>query len=317
MRLRAFAKINLDLRILGVRPDGYHDISTVFQAVSVHDTLTVDSRAGPLTVTCDDDRVPVGEGNLAARAVRAMWRECDRPGGASGVRVHIEKRVPVAAGLGGGSADAAAVIMGLARLWDLPDSDPRLARAAASVGADVPFFLVGGTALGTGRGDVLVPLDDATPLDVVIVKPPFGVATVEAYRWFDELFGAVNRGPVAASIREGRVLSGCRNQLERAVAIRQPEISELCAALPRNGRPAGAHVGKRVGGVRPVRPCGRRLMRPGVRARAGPALTGHSGRRLSAGPFRGLPEGVPPRILREAVRRGRIQAPQESPRAWT
>jgi 4-diphosphocytidyl-2-C-methyl-D-erythritol kinase len=231
MRLRAYAKINLDLRILNLRPDGYHDISTVFQSISLHDTVTVEETAGGVSVTCDDERVPRGDANVCAWAVRALWATCGREGEPGGVRVHIAKQVPMAAGLGGGSADAAAVLEALARLWGVPETDPRIHQAAESVGADVPYFLVGGTALGTGKGDRLVPLRDVRPSELVIVQPPFGVVTAEAYRWYDELRGAESQGTLAASIRAGRVLSLCQNQLERPVAIRRPAIGDVCARL--------------------------------------------------------------------------------------
>jgi 4-diphosphocytidyl-2-C-methyl-D-erythritol kinase len=231
MRLRAYAKINLDLRILNLRPDGYHDISTVFQTIAMHDLVTVEPHDGPLSCTCDDPHVPGGEGNLALKAVRALWAACAREGEPRGIRVHIEKHVPMAAGLGGGSADAAAVLEAMARLWGMAAEDPRLRAAAVQVGADVPFFLLGGTALGTGRGDDLVALRDARPLEVVVVRPPSGIHTADAYRWYDDLLVARLPDTVVASIREGRVLSCCRNQLERPVTLRRPEIAGLCTRL--------------------------------------------------------------------------------------
>jgi len=231
MRLRAHAKINLDLRVLDTRPDGYHDISTVFQTLALHDVVTVEPCAGPIVVTADDPSVPGGEANLCARAVRALWTAYGRDGQASGVNVRIEKRIPMAAGLGGGSSDAAATLLGAARLWGLGEDDPRMRQAAAMVGADVAFFLVGGTALGTGKGDVLTPLPDAPPAEVVLVQPPFGVSTPEAYRWCDEL-RAAGSGP---SIAGGRGASGspgaCRNDLEPGVALRHPEVAEIARQL--------------------------------------------------------------------------------------
>ena len=243
MRLRAHAKINVDLRVQPARPDGYHDLSTVFQTVALHDEVSLEAWDGPLVLTSDDERVPTGDGNLCIKAVRALWEECGRPGTPSGFRLHLQKRVPMEAGLGGGSADAAAVLAGLARFWRLESGDPRLRRAALAVGSDVPFFLVGGTALGQGRGEVLTPLADLSPTEVVIVKPPFGVSTAAAYRWFDELLENVGAGQMAASILGGRVLSGCRNQLERPVVIRHPEIGQMTSQLRATGARLAAMSG--------------------------------------------------------------------------
>jgi 4-diphosphocytidyl-2-C-methyl-D-erythritol kinase len=231
MRLRAHAKINLDLRVLDTRPDGYHDISTVFQTLALHDVVTVEPRAGPIVVTADDPSVPAGEANLCARAVRALWTECGRHGQPSGVNVRIEKRIPMAAGLGGGSSDAAATLLGAARLWGLGDDDPRMRQAAAVVGADVAFFLVGGTALGTGKGDVLTPLPDAPEAEVVLVQPPFGVSTPEAYRWCDELRTA-GSGPSSEGERGGSGSPGAwRNDLEPGVALRHPDVAAIARQL--------------------------------------------------------------------------------------
>ena len=230
MRLRAHAKINLDLRVLGTRADGYHDISTVFQTIALHDVLTIEARPGPIEVTCDTVDVPVGEGNLCARAVRALWAACGKPGEPAGVRVHVEKRVPMAAGLGGGSSDAATTLSGVARLWGLPAEDARVHGAAKAVGADVAFFLLGGTALGVGRGDELIPLPDPTPAEVVLVQPHFGVSTPDAYRWCDEL-----RAPLPAVRGLPRepvgVPGACRNDLEPGVVVRHPEVAEIARRL--------------------------------------------------------------------------------------
>jgi 4-diphosphocytidyl-2-C-methyl-D-erythritol kinase len=243
MRVRAYAKINLDLRVLALRPDGYHDISTVFQTVAAHDIVALEVRPGPIEVTCDDPAVPGGDANLCARALRALWARCGRTGLPGGVSIRITKRVPMAAGLGGGSSDAAATLAGLARLWSLADDDPRVFDAAAEIGSDVPFLLVGGTALGQARGEVLTPLRDVPHAEVVLVRPPFGVFTPDAYRWFDELQSSASTGGVAASVSGGRVLSPCQNDLERPVAIRHPEIAELNARLRASGARLAAMTG--------------------------------------------------------------------------
>lgn len=240
MRLRAHAKINLDLRVGARHPDGYHDISTVFQALALHDVVQLDRRDGPLVVTSDDPKVPGGQANLCAKAVEALWRALDRPGVPGGYAIALEKRIPSAAGLGGGSSDAAAVIVALAGEWGVPVQDPRVRAAAARVGADVPYFLIGGTALGVGRGDVLTPLDDGPAAEVVLVQPAFGLSTAEVYGLHDAATGAAHaRG--AGGLAEP--VCGCRNDLERAVVARRPEIREIGARLRRLGARFAAMTG--------------------------------------------------------------------------
>jgi 4-diphosphocytidyl-2-C-methyl-D-erythritol kinase len=152
VRVRAFAKINLSLRVVGTRPDGFHELRTIFQSIALHDVLTIRRTRGPLRLTCDDDRVPVDQSNLIARAARAAWRAAGRRGDPRNVSVDLTKRIPIAGGLGGGSSDAAAALRACTRMWRI---DPGLQRAIAStVGADVPYFLEGGTVLGLDRGDL-------------------------------------------------------------------------------------------------------------------------------------------------------------------
>ena len=185
--LSAHAKINLDLRILGERGDGYHDLKTIFQALALHDELTFTRRKGPFVIECDDEKIPTDERNLVWKAASLLWRTVVERRGAAprDVAVRLRKRIPVSAGLGGGSANAAMALLGLPRVWGVDVDIPTLSRIAASVGSDVPFFLVGGTALGLGRGDDIYPLVDLPRTYVVIVRPHFGVSTVEAYGWYD------------------------------------------------------------------------------------------------------------------------------------
>lgn len=253
--VRAFAKINLDLRVLGVREDGYHDLVTVFQTIALADTVTVEPSGGPLAIRCDAPGVPLDRANLAWRAAERLWRLAGRAGAPHGCAITIEKRIPVAGGLGGGSADAAAALVALARHWGLACSASDLHREARALGADVPFFLVGGTALGRGVGDELEPLDDLPPHEVVLAVPTFGVSAADAYRWLDEdrsagtgppaslaaLPGAASRLPGRPPVAGGDWtgwLTRCRNDLEPPVIRRHPEIGTLVAAL----RQAGARL---------------------------------------------------------------------------
>jgi 4-diphosphocytidyl-2-C-methyl-D-erythritol kinase len=250
--VRACAKINLTLRVTGVRADGYHGLRTVFQSLAIHDTLTFVAARGPFRIECDDPQCPTDHSNLVWRAASLVWRAAGRRGEPRAVTVRIVKRIPVQSGLGGGSSDAAAAIRGLSRLWrtKLPETLER--SVAARLGADVPFFLDGGTALGLERGDLLFPLVDFAPTWVTLVIPPFGVSTQDAFGWFDadgvpERLAPPVDGPNRrrdergffmgpAGERRTRLAPGeYRNDLEAAVAARHPDISRIVRALRRQG----------------------------------------------------------------------------------
>ncbi|HEY8535846.1 MAG TPA: 4-(cytidine 5'-diphospho)-2-C-methyl-D-erythritol kinase [Vicinamibacterales bacterium] len=227
--VRAHAKINLDLRVLGRMPDGYHELRTVFQALALHDTLTVTRTRGPFTLTGAGEAMPLDRTNLVWRAADALWRAAGRSGDPRGARVHVEKRIPAQAGLGGGSSNAAAALRGLCRVWGLRLAPRDLARLAAGIGADVPFFLVGGTALGLGRGDRLFPLPDLPRRTVVIARPAFGVSTAEAYAWLASERAGQPVCPAGAPdwLDLSVSLAGCVNDLEPAVERRHPGIAAV------------------------------------------------------------------------------------------
>ncbi len=234
LTVKAFAKINLELRVLGVRPDGFHDLETVFQTIALHDSVTCEARPGPFALACDAPGVPCDERNLAWRAAAALWRRLGRPGAPAGVAMAIEKRIPAQAGLGGGSADAAAALCGLARVWGGGAGPDVLAEAAAEVGSDVAFFLVGGTAVGRGRGERLVAAADLPPRGLVLLVPDFGVPTAAAYRWYDEDYAG---RPAAGPLGPGWTLpaGSIRNDLEAPVARRHPAIGQAKADLAAAG----------------------------------------------------------------------------------
>jgi len=241
----AYAKINLDLKILGVRPDGYHEVRTVLQSLDLHDTLTFTANPGPFAITCHQPGVPTDARNLVWRAAQLLWSlrgAGDAP--IAGVQVHLAKRVPAEAGMGGGSSDAAATLLALSRIWGLSLDLASLARIGARLGADVPFFLGGGTALGSGKGDDVSPLVEPPPTPVVVVKPPFGVSTPDAYGWFDQ-----DRPP-----RTGRAAAltlpgwpawahDLRNDLEAPVASRFPQIRRTVRDLTALGAVYAAMTG--------------------------------------------------------------------------
>jgi 4-diphosphocytidyl-2-C-methyl-D-erythritol kinase len=245
--VRAHAKINLDLRVLGTRADGFHELRTVFQAIALHDTVTCVRREGPFAIECATAGVPLDESNLIWRAAAALWRALRRRGTVRDMVVRLEKRIPLQAGLGGGSADAAAALVGLAAAWRVPLRPAQMTDVAAALGADVPFFLAGGTALGLGRGDEIYPLADLPRHWVVLLVPGFGVSTSEAYLWWNAERDLA-RGPV---VREPQFVPGpwpsrsaqMINDLEAAIARHHPEIDQMQAALRRAGAAAAAMSG--------------------------------------------------------------------------
>src|SRR5688572_23732946 len=245
--VRAHAKINLDLRVVGVRPDGFHELRTVFQAVALHDVVQCELRAGPFAIECQAPGVPLDRSNLVWRAAEALWRSLRRPAPVRDVVIRLEKQIPVQGGLGGGSSDAAATLLALTRLWRVPLRPSQLTDVAATLGADVPFFLSGGTALGLGRGDEVYPLADLPRHWIVLLIPGFGVSTADAYNWYDAE-RELGRG---VSTREPQVVPGpwpsraaqMINDLEAPIARHHPEIDQMRTALRRAGALAAAMSG--------------------------------------------------------------------------
>jgi 4-diphosphocytidyl-2-C-methyl-D-erythritol kinase len=236
LTLPAFAKINLDLRILGTRADGYHDLRTIFQTLVLSDQLTFSLVRGPMEIQCNDPVVPTDRRNLVWKAASLLWRlGLRRRGVPRGVAVRLRKRIPPEAGLGGGSADAAVTLLALNHLWSLELEPAALSRVAARLGADVPFFLVGGTALGLGRGDDIYPLADLPGVHVVIIRPGFGVSTVEAYGWYDRERRPrrTSRPPPSRPLPVGwpAWATGLRNDLEPAVTGHHPTIARIRQSL--------------------------------------------------------------------------------------
>lgn len=249
IRIRAHAKINLHLGILGRRVDGYHDVETVLQTLALHDTLTCEAYDGPFALRCDQPGVPVDASNLVWRAAVWLAEAVGRPALAErGTRIGIEKRIPMQAGLGGGSADAAAALLALVRLWGLEQEVgvDTLRRLGSRLGADVPFFFEGGTALGTGRGDELRPLPDVPASAVVVMMPPFGVPTADAYRWHDARAGEatpeIGQWPEQPG-QWGDWLGRCRNDFEVVVGERFPEVPDAIARLKVSGARVAALSG--------------------------------------------------------------------------
>lgn len=224
--------MNLVLEVLGKRDDGYHELSTVLQAVDLFDRLVLEEDKA-LALRTSDPELPTDEANLVVRAARLL-REA--AGVSRGARITLEKQIPVAAGLGGGSSDAAATLWGLNRLWGLGWGRERLAGLAAQLGMDVPFFLRGGRALATGRGERLRALPPAPALSLVLVKPNFPLSTREVYGrvppgWRDDGKRTGTLVRALASRDSSRVATSLYNALEAVVEPAYPEIARIKRAL--------------------------------------------------------------------------------------
>ncbi len=230
--LNARAKINLTLDVLGKRPDGYHEVAMVMQSLELADRVHL-RPAGSLLIETGDPRLPPDESNLAYRAAALLKREC---GIDKGVHIRLEKRIPMAAGLAGGSSDAAAVLKGLVQLWKLPLTLKDLSVLGALLGSDVPFCLAGGTALATGRGEVITPLRDLPSRPVVLAKLPVEVATAAVYRQYRP--EAVARHPETQAVLTAVEQADWRgveqrlaNVLESVTVKQYPQIAAIKALM--------------------------------------------------------------------------------------
>ena len=245
--LPAFAKINWGLRVLGRRADGYHELHTIFQTITLHDELTFTPRADAhIELTCNAPDIPTDEANLVRRAAAALR---ERYAVRRGARIELTKRIPAGGGLGGGSTDAAVALIGLAHLWRLAAQGAELAAIGARLGADVPFFFTGGTALGTGRGTDITPLADRPQTPLVIVTPGVKIATADAYKALSApaLTKDYRPGKLPVSRTEaiaGRALTEeLSNDFAPVVFRLQPEIEHARDALLRSGARAAALTG--------------------------------------------------------------------------
>ncbi len=203
--LPSFAKINWTLRILGKREDGFHELFTMFQTVSLHDTIHF-TESERLELTCDEPNVPIDERNLIIKAAKALKQLA---GIEKGAAIHLEKRIPSPGGLGGGSSNAAVALLGLTKLWEIEINQGNLQVIATTLGSDVPFFLHGGSAIGTGRGEVIKPVDDLKEPNLLIVTPPVSVSTKDAFERMN--------APTLTNEALGRILPVCRSEAESLV----------------------------------------------------------------------------------------------------
>jgi 4-diphosphocytidyl-2-C-methyl-D-erythritol kinase len=228
LRVCAFAKINLGLEVRGARPDGYHELRTLFQTIDLHDDVVVRPRPRGLVVRCDHPAVPADERNLALRAALELQRHA---GVERGAEIGITKRIPVGGGLGGGSSDAAAVLMALDRMWGVGLGPAGLHPLARRLGADVPFFLVGGTALGLARGDEVYALHRQVRCHTVVIDLRRPISTPAVFARVDQsLTPPENSNKIfrfVSSDLEGLgAVSILANDLERAALEEAPELAD-------------------------------------------------------------------------------------------
>jgi 4-diphosphocytidyl-2-C-methyl-D-erythritol kinase len=244
LRIPAFAKINLCLHVMARRPDNYHELRTIFQTISLADTLELSRATEPgIALETDNADLPTGSENLVYRAIDAIACETGFRGG---IHARLGKRIPVARGLGGGSSDAAAALIGMLRLGKKKLPLARLMEIAASLGADVPFFLFGGRALAVNRGDEIYPLDDLPKRTIVVVSPQgIGVSTQDAYQWVS---AELTKRAKTPSIWGFCALcwsrqEGLSNDFEGPVFSRHPRLGEIRAGLLKRGAADAALAG--------------------------------------------------------------------------
>jgi len=248
--LPSFAKINWFLRILGKRPDGYHELCTLFQTISLHDTLHF-ADSDNFELTCDDRSIPTDDRNLVIKAAKALQEVSGSKRGAS---IHLEKCIPSPGGLGGGSSNAVVALMGLARLWQMDIESAELHKIAASLGSDAPFFLYGGTAMGFGRGEIIESVGDISEPSMLLVTADIAVPTAAAYGRIGAS-GLTNAGAESilrvcrfmaksGDLRDGTLI----NDLEPSVFSAEPELARVkekllsCGAVNASMSGSGASV---------------------------------------------------------------------------
>jgi len=228
LRIESPAKVNLFLEVLGKREDGYHNVETILETVDLCDDIILKETKEGIEIESDFPSLPLGRENLAYQAASLLEK---RLGIEKGIQITISKRIPLASGLGGGSGNAASVLLGLNRLWNLNLSYEELLGLAREIGADVPFFLRKGRALGRGRGDELWPLPQGPALYFVLVSPDFKVSTEWVYENLKNLtkerqsikmiLSALKSGDI------GKVANSIYNRLEEAVIPRHPQIAKI------------------------------------------------------------------------------------------
>ncbi|SHK34685.1 4-(cytidine 5'-diphospho)-2-C-methyl-D-erythritol kinase [Desulforamulus aeronauticus] len=237
LTIKAHGKINLTLDVLSRRPDGYHDVEMIMQSIALHDTLRIEDQEEEIMLTAAGQPVSIDEDNLIIKAARLLQQQT---GTQRGAKIHLQKEIPVAAGLAGGSTDAAATLRGLNELWQLGLSRKQLMELGVRLGADVPFCLLGGTAIARGIGEELTPLPAAPNFGVVLVKPAFGVSTAAVYRGLNvaSLRQHPRTNSMVDALRFGQlsaVADELGNVLESVTLGLYPELQEIKETLTEVG----------------------------------------------------------------------------------
>jgi 4-diphosphocytidyl-2-C-methyl-D-erythritol kinase len=235
--VRCFAKINLYLNVVRRRDDGFHDIETVFQPVTLHDTIRIDRTSGGISLKGDDQEIPWDGSNLCWKAAALLLGEDP---GSRGVSIDVKKRIPAGAGLGGGSSDAAGVLAGINELFGLGVDGPRLMELGLKTGSDVPFFLFGSPAVGRGRGEILEKIEGLNRGTILIIKPDINVSTRWAYQNPNLILTRYEGGHKLNCLLGGLkefpdvALETC-NSFQKVVAGEYPEIRQILDLIEREG----------------------------------------------------------------------------------
>jgi len=236
VKLKTPAKINLFLEILNKRPDGYHNLSTIMQTIALYDELTIESvpQKDIIELDCNNKEVPIDETNIVYKAAKAVKLAFNIK---EGVKIHIDKQIPIGAGLGGGSSNAAATIKGLIDLWHIKAQDEKIKSIASKLGADVAFFLIGGAALCEGIGDIITPIKMSGKKNVILVNPGFGVSTALVYSRIKFPLTKIREiHKILSSFCDGSLnKDNLFNRLEEFVFPYSPEIAKIKALLIQNG----------------------------------------------------------------------------------
>jgi 4-diphosphocytidyl-2-C-methyl-D-erythritol kinase len=224
MRIRSFAKINLGLEVFGLRPDGYHNIRTLFQSIELHDRVTLMLRPGPeIILGGSDSRISWNKDNLIYKAAAMLQAQT---GCIKGVSVYVEKNIPPGGGLAGGSSNAAACMRALNRLWSLGLSRDDLMQAGRRLGSDVPYFFSGGLCLGSRRGDRIRELSDLGSVTCLLVLENFSIATADVYDHFHITLTSHGKDSKIIRFLENRNVQGLTNDLEDAVFDLYPQVRD-------------------------------------------------------------------------------------------
>lgn len=233
--INAYAKVNLGLDVTGVRPNGYHDVKMIMHQINLYDTIELTKANSDISFTLADQKTDTSligpnSDNLCVKAARLLFEQYNIT---SGLKIRLTKRIPIAAGLAGGSTDAAAVFKGINELFELGLSTQELMDISVKLGADIPFCILGGTALSEGIGEILTPLPSPNGIDIRIIKPDFGLSTKEVYTKLDSIFSDIIHPDIDAQVEAlktgdiDKLISNMGNVLEQVSIMLHPQIQEI------------------------------------------------------------------------------------------